>query len=235
MYKIDVDWVSLCLRPPARDRHAFPTGTVIFTGSQGSGKTYGMVSLAWRTHERYPDCRVFSNVVIDAPWCEVYRNPQELQQILQKVRNGRGGVLILIDEAHLYWHRKDGIPLPLLAAISQQRKQRLRIVMSTQVFEELDISLRKQITDVVTCRRMGNLLFTKWTHGDTLYLDKTSYQWSGLPYRLHIEKIRSSIADRYDTLQEVATNDQFVDSAWSLPSGESLLAAARPLSGGGAH
>lgn len=118
-------------------------------------------------------------------------------------------MLLLIDEAHLYWHRRDGIPLELLASISQQRKQRLRICFSSQIFEELDISLRKQITDVVTCTRIGRtILVESISRGDTLELDRNTYQWQGIPYRVRIIHLTDEIAASYDTLQEVAGNSQ---------------------------
>lgn len=203
--RFSVDWHSFTRKAPPKDTNTFPTGTVIFTGKQGSGKTYGMVAYAWEIHAKYPKAKIWTNVQIDAPWAIRWHTAAQLGEILRTQRNGSDGMLLIIDEAHLFWHRRDGIPLELLASISQQRKQRLRICFSSQIFEELDISLRKQITDVVTCSRLGRtILIESISRGDTLQLDKNTYQWQGIPYKVRIIHLTQEIASSYDTLQEVA-------------------------------
>ena len=208
--RFSVDWKSFTRKAPPKDTNTFPTGTVIFTGKQGSGKTYGMVAYAHEIHAKYPAAKIWTNVQIDEPWAIRWHTAQQLGEILRTQRNGSDGMLLIIDEAHLFWHRRDGIPLELLASISQQRKQRLRICFSSQIFEELDISLRKQITDVVTCSRLGRtILIESISRGDTLALDKNTYQWCGLPYKVRIIHLTQEIASSYDTLQEVAGNSQY--------------------------
>lgn len=208
--RFSIDWDSFCHKAPPKDTNTFPTGTVIFTGKQGSGKTYGMVAYAHEIHKKYPKAKIWTNVQIDEPWALLWHTAGQLTEILKTQRNGADGMLLIIDEAHLFWHRRDGIPLELLASISQQRKQRLRICFSSQIFEELDISLRKQITDVVTCSRLGRtVLIESISRGDTLQLDKNSYQWQGIPYRVRIIHLTKEIADSYDTLQEVAGNASY--------------------------
>lgn len=208
--RFDIDWRSFRHKAPPKDTNTFPTGTVIFTGKQGSGKTYGMVAYAHEIHEKYPKAKIWTNVQIDEPWALLWHTAAQLGEILRTQRNGADGMLLIIDEAHLFWHRRDGIPLELLASISQQRKQRLRICFSSQIFEELDISLRKQITDVVTCSRLGRtVLIESISRGDTLQLDKNSYQWQGIPYKVRIIHLTQEIASSYDTLQEVAGNASY--------------------------
>lgn len=208
--RFSVDWRSFRHKAPPKDTSTFPTGTVIFTGKQGSGKTYGMVAYAHEIHRRYPQAKIWTNIQIAEPWALLWHTAEQLRTILTTQRNGENGMLLLIDEAHLFWHRRDGIPLELLASISQQRKQRLRICFSSQIFEELDISLRKQITDVVTCTRIGRtILVESISRGDTLELDKNTYQWQGVPYRVRIIHLTDEIAASYDTLQEVAGNASY--------------------------
>lgn len=89
-------------------------------------------------------------------------------------RRGAKGVLILLDEAHLYFHKSKGMPLDVLTAISQQRKDRRKLVFSSQIWEELDISLRKQVKEIVGCRTafFGLLEINTVSDGETLTYDK---------------------------------------------------------------
>ena len=157
-------------KPP---KGQFPTGSRVYKGYQGSGKTLSMVKYAIDLSKAYPNCEVFSNFIIKGIDNFNYINTDEDLKYALGLRNGTDGVLVLLDEAHLYFGKKSGISLDVLTAISQQRKDRRRIVFSSQIWEELDISLRKQVQEIVSCRCIGGILhITTISDGETLSYDK---------------------------------------------------------------
>jgi ATP-dependent Clp protease ATP-binding subunit ClpX len=81
--------------------------------------------------------------------------------MLLDVRNGEDGVIFAIDEIHAEFSSnawKD-FPPELLREISQQRKQKVKIIASAQVFKDVAVQLRRQCFDVVECRTVGG----RWT------------------------------------------------------------------------
>ena len=117
-------------KPP---KNQFPTGSRVYKGYQGSGKTLSMVKYAFDISKQFPNCVIYSNIHIKGlPNFIFIENDRVLQQALE-YRNGSAGILILLDEAHLYFNKKSGIPLDVLTCISQQRKDRKRLVFSSQI------------------------------------------------------------------------------------------------------
>ena len=146
-----IDFPSFIKNYSRPKKGSFPTGSRVYTGYQGSGKTLSLTKYAFDLKELFPKCRIYSNVKLFGLKYYPISDTQSLKVAIRS-KNGSDGVLILLDEAHLYFGRKDGIPLDLLTCISQQRKDRRRIVFSSQIWEELDISLRKQVKEIVHCR-----------------------------------------------------------------------------------
>ena len=187
-----IDWKTFkekWHRPPLNQ---FPTGSRVYKGFQGSGKTLSMVKYAQDIVKKYPNCAVFSNIRLygfePLHYHQEYDNESENYYYLRDMgnymfihddqvlkhalqfRNGTDGCLILLDEAHLYFNKKTGISLDVLTAISQQRKDRKRLVFSSQIWEELDISLRKQVKEIVSCRTLFNRIqFNTIFDGETLH------------------------------------------------------------------
>lgn len=111
-----------------------------------------MVDYAFRVKQEFPECLVYSNIRLFGIDYYYIMSDEDVKDALS-VQNGSNGVLVLLDEAHLYFGKKTGIGLDVLTAISQQRKDRRRIVFSSQIWEELDISLRKQVKDIYKCKK----------------------------------------------------------------------------------
>ena len=145
-------------------------------------KTLSMVNYAFELREAFPGCKIYSNinlfgiafVNLNSPKKHGFKTSEELLVFALAERRGAKGVLILLDEAHLYFHKSKGIPLDVLTAISQQRKDRRKLVFSSQIWEELDISLRKQVKEIVGCRTafFGLLEINTVSDGETLTYDK---------------------------------------------------------------
>ena len=203
------------VKPP---KGQFPTGSRVYKGYQGSGKSLSMVKYALDIAEAYPNCKIFSNMIIRGiDNFHLIESDDDLKYALS-LRNGTDGVLVLLDEAHLYFGKKSGIPLDVLTAISQQRKDRRRLVFSSQIWEELDISLRKQVKEIVSCRCLfGFLQINTISDGETLTYDKLESTYVAKKIRTEIFKHNQELYDSYDTYQKIISNDEYSRTPSSTP------------------
>lgn len=194
--------------PPKKNQ--FPTGSRVYKGFQGSGKTLSMCKYALDVAKAYPNCQIFSNFIIKGiENFHFIENDNDLLMALS-YRNGTDGVLVMLDEAHLYFGKKNGISLDVLTAISQQRKDRRRIVFSSQIWEELDISLRKQVKEIVSCRTLfGFLQINTISDGESLSYDKLAGEYVAKKIRTEVFKHNLELYNSYDTYQKIITNEQY--------------------------
>lgn len=221
--KIDYKtFVKKYIRPP---KNLFPTGSRVYKGFQGSGKTLSMVKYAFDIQKSFPNCEIYANLHIKGLKNFTYiENDSILREALAKTC-GERGLLILLDEAHLYFNKKSGISLDVLTCISQQRKDRKRLVFSSQIWEELDVSLRKQVKEIVGCRCFaGKIQINTVSDGETLSYDKLSSQYVAKKMYTEIFKHYQSLYDSYDTYQKIITNEQYSRS----PSSQQHISIEQP-------
>lgn len=78
---------------------------------------------------------------------------------LSRYKNKQEGVIFLIDEIHVYFNslKSKNINMDVMTLISQQRKQRIHIVATCQVFGRMAKPLREQFSNVVLCKSYFNL------------------------------------------------------------------------------
>lgn len=194
-------------RPP---KNQFPTGSRVYKGFQGSGKTLSMVKYAFDIQKAFPEARIYSNIMINGLNHFHYINEDYVLQHALRTTCGGRGVLILLDEAHLYFNKKSGISLDVLTAISQQRKDRKRLVFSSQIWEELDISLRKQVKEIVSCSCLfSQLQVNSISDGETLSYDKLSSQYVAKHIRTEVFKHYQALYDCYNTFQKIYSNLEY--------------------------
>lgn len=126
-------------------------GFTFFVGRQGTGKTISMVRYLELVKERYPHCLIVTNF-------HYYRSDWIMTdwRDLLTIRNGTDGVIFAIDEIHSEYDSSkwNDIPENLLSEISQQRKQRIKIVATAQFFTRVAKPLREQAATVIHCRTM---------------------------------------------------------------------------------
>lgn len=190
----------------------FPTGSRVYKGFQGSGKTLSMVKYALDIHKKFPKCIIFSNVIIHGIDKEHYRfiTDEKMLKYALSIKRGADGVLVLLDEAHLYFNKKGGISLDVLTCISQQRKDRRRLVFSSQIWEELDISLRKQVKEIVSCSCLfGKFQINTISDGESLTYDKLQGCYTAKKIRTEIFKHNNELYSAYDTYQKIISNDDY--------------------------
>lgn len=133
-----------------------PYGLKMFCGRQGSGKTIGMVWYLDQIRRKYPNAHIYTN------FDYVHQTaPLESLPDLLELRNGEDGVVFALDEIQNEFSSaasKD-FPETLLSEITQQRKQRICILASSQVFTRVAKPLREQCYEVIDCRTF----FKRWT------------------------------------------------------------------------
>ena len=131
-------------------------GLTVFCGRQGGGKTVSMVEYLDKIKKEYPDCVVVTNfhyVSQDMAFTD-------WKQFLE-VRNGENGVIFAIDELQNEYNSSNwkDFPETLLSTVTMQRKQRIKIVATSQVFTRVVKQLREQCYEVVECKT----LLGRWT------------------------------------------------------------------------
>lgn len=123
-------------------------GFTFFVGRQGAGKTVSMVHYLEKMRVLYPNCMIITNFKFsDANYIMKDWND------LLNVRNGTDGIIFAIDEIQSEYSSAawKSVPEDLLSEISQQRKQRVKIVATAQFYSRVAKPLREQANTVVAC------------------------------------------------------------------------------------
>lgn len=193
-------------KPP---KNQFPAGSRVYKGYQGDGKTLSLIHDFFELIDKFPECKKFGNVIIKGlDDYTLIQNDEDLNHALQ-CANGARGVVIVLDEAQLYFSKKFGISFESLTAICQNRKDRRRILMTSQIWEDLDVPLRKQVDEVVKCRNfLGFIQFNQVFNGRTLRWSKQDNDWVADKKYSYIYKHNQDLYDTYDTFQKIIRNDE---------------------------
>jgi len=213
-----------------RDSDFFwPTGTQVYVGRQGSGKTVSAVKHLLDLKKRYPKAIVVSNIQLNRVQARHFKTKKELQEVLSGidprkqyiafdemeqlqlalvgVNNQKYGVIYIIDEIHTYFNALDSknIPMYVFTEISQQRKQRKLIVGTSQLFLRMAKPFREQCDNLIICSTLFGV-FTMQRAYDGMTLDqdydgslKGDLKKTG--WFFHNRRIRGA----YDTFQKVVS------------------------------
>lgn len=217
-----------------KDKDLFrPSGTQVYVGRQGSGKTVSAVYHAIKLKKRYPKCIIVSNLklnfleaveAIDYLRDSSLFNPKKqyvlfnsmytLERVLVGVNNDKFGVVYIIDEIHTYFNALESknIPMFVFTEISQQRKQRKLIIGTSQLFMRAAKPLREQCDNVIVCSTlMGVLTLQKAYDGETLeqdYSGRLIGDKRKTGFFIHTREIRNA----YDTYQKVVSGKDQLDA-----------------------
>ena len=82
-----------------------PDGLIVFCGSQGSGKTLSAVNYVYNLKRMYPRAIIVTNLdltdyPVDNKTCFLFKEAKDLT----RYKNGKEGVIFLIDEIQLYFN-----------------------------------------------------------------------------------------------------------------------------------
>ena len=124
-------------------------GFTVFVGRQGAGKTVSMIEYLFRMKKEYPDCIIVTNFK-----CSLADKQMEDWRDFFEIRNEDKGVIFAIDEIHSEYDNSKWKDFPenLLSEISQQRKQRVKIVATSQAYKRMVKQMREQAFSVVECK-----------------------------------------------------------------------------------
>lgn len=178
-------------------------GFTIFVGRQGSGKTISMVNYLNVMRHKYPSCLIITNF----KYKHAHKIMKDWRDFLT-IRNGEKGVIFAIDEIHSEYSAEawKTFPESILSEISQQRKQKVKIVATAQVFSRVAKPIREQAFSVVSCKTvLGRLTFNK-------EYDAAEYSTADTPYQVKkkcrpIKKTRfiqtNLLRESYDTYEKI--------------------------------
>lgn len=210
----------------------WPSGTQVYVGKQGSGKTISAIKHLYQLKKRYPKAIIVSNILLneykrigvynqkdyDAIRPKIdpnahyfyFQSLDELAFLLVAVNNEKYGVIYLIDEIHTYFNALDSknIPMFIFTEIAQQRKQRKLIIGTSQLFMRLAKPFREQCDNIITCSTYFSILTTQKAYdGMTLEQDydgKLRGQLKRVGWFFHNRKIRNA----FDTFQKVISGHE---------------------------
>ncbi len=186
-----------------RARYFKEYGFTLYVGRQGSGKTISMVQYLNEQKVLHPKSLIVTNFKYDKA-DYLMTNWRDLLEI----RNGTDGVIFAIDEIHSEYSSaswKD-FPESILSEISQQRKQRIKIVSTSQVYARVAKPIREQAFSVVAC----DTYFGRWTFNKEY--DAAEYSTSDTPYQVKkkVKPLRKSsfiqsnyLRSCYDTFEKI--------------------------------
>ena len=129
-------------------------GLRLYCGRQGSGKTMGIVYDLEEYRRRYPKLKIYTNF----GYIHQTAALTSLNDLLNPdLLNGTDGVIFALDEIQNEFSASTSRDFPetLLSQITQQRKQRICILASSQVFNRIAKPLREQSYIIVECKTIG--------------------------------------------------------------------------------
>lgn len=178
-----------------------PDGSQIYFGYQGQGKTLSMVKHALEIKKKYPKAIVVSNLNLKDIEYIHFSTFQELTHLFATVKNGKYGVIYIIDEIHNYFHSHDSrsIPLWIVQVFSQQRKNRMLVLGSAQLWEDVTKAIRDQIENLISCKKVFGVIINQ-------VLDPRQVQIHYGEKKIKVKKFgffipSEKLFNRYDTYQ----------------------------------
>lgn len=181
-----------------------PDGILIFTGIQGSGKTLSAVSYIWKLTKKYPEVEIVSNCHLSLPG---YEKPIKRYTGFKQVKyldNGYKGIILFLDEIQSEFNSLESklIDPSWFQIISMQRKRRLHVVGTSQLYSRIAKPWREQFHNVVECscilgtlqvNRMIDCNDAKEINGELIYKTSKPFFWFHDP----------KLYDMYDTWERV--------------------------------
>lgn len=128
-------------------------GCHFFVGKQGAGKTVAIVDYLERLRLRYPKLKIYTNMGYTHETAPL----TSLNDLLDKDKyNGKFGTVFVLDEIQNEFSASTSLNFPetLLSVVTQQRKNRILILASSQVFTRVSKPLREQCYIAVECKTL---------------------------------------------------------------------------------
>lgn len=130
-------------------------GLTVYCGRQGSGKSISMVERLEQIRRDYPTVTIMTNFGYKHETAPL----DDWEQII-KIRN-KDGIVFCIDEIQNEFdvYQSRNFNLEILKVITQQRKQGIKVLATSQIFTRVSKPLREQCFEVVECFTVAG----RWT------------------------------------------------------------------------
>lgn len=137
-----------------------PDGFICFTGGQGSGKTLTAVQYIHKLVTKYPKVMLVTNCHVKFPDWEGMQIRYEGYEQMQKLDNGYHGIILFLDEIQAEFNSLESkkIDPAWFSVICQQRKRRIHVVGTAQLFSRVAKPWREQFTACIRCRGWFDLI-----------------------------------------------------------------------------
>lgn len=139
-------------------------GLRLYTGAQGGGKTMSLVEQLKKYRQQYDKLLIATNFGYNDQDFAL-KNLSEIPTVAQIAReHGYCGVVIGWDEIQNdFDNQTRSFPITILRTITQQRKQGIKILATSQVFTRVAKAIREQTFEVVECKTfLGRWTFQRW-------------------------------------------------------------------------
>lgn len=203
-----------------KEEDFFPFGIRLYDGVQGSGKSLSMVFDTLELLKLYPDTKVISNMgILGLDDIVYYTTVDELINAINT--NVAKHTIVLIDEGLTYFAENSGIDPSLMSQITQNRKNRRLIMISTQKFKRLNNRIRDFSIETVKCRSFFNFQINTVRDDQTVHWDKEEMDFIGQKKYIYIFKRNNDLFNRYDTYENIklekGKNTQYLFSEKQAP------------------
>lgn len=199
--------IDTFFKPRRKIKRTFPTGTVLFTGRQGAGKSLSASHYLHRLKKKYPELYIYSNIHLTIA-DKVIKADEISKYILDIKYNDKGEqvpIAFFLDEIQtVLFNSKKAVSLETFKAICQQRKALKTIIGTMQEFLDLDIRYRRQLQAQVECSSFLNVQIETWKDPETMKLDKEKGKYIGAVKKRQIWKRHNIAYDLYDTYEIVS-------------------------------
>lgn len=191
------------------DKDAFNLyGVWMFTGKQGSGKTMSLVYWLEKLRKRYPKVKIYTNMGYKFE-TEPLKSLNDLLD--EDKRNGTDGTIFVIDEIQNEFSASTSknFPESVLSLVTQQRKNHVLILTTSQVFTRVSKPLREQCYRAIECRTIFNR-YTMNKHYDGIdYADAFD---KSIDYKSeHRKRIQYESFVQTDKLRNLFDSYQLID------------------------
>lgn len=192
------------------DKDKFPYGMRLYLGEQGSGKSLSMIYDMKNIYNRFDDVSIISNIKLNLPNKVEYQYYVDVEGLIDSLeyaeQQNQKHVIVLIDEGLTYFAENGGIDPALMSKITQNRKNRRFMMISTQKFERLNNRLRDFSLESVDCRHFGNIQYNVIRDDQKLSWDKTLMQYTAPKKGSYMFKRNNELFRLYDTFQVIKLN-----------------------------
>jgi len=175
-----------------------------FIGTVGSGKTLGMTREGYKYHLK--GMKVFANYGLDFPHEKL--TSARFTELIQENTQLQDCV-IMLDELHVWLDSRNSMKKKnktITYFILQTRKRNVRLLYTTQHFDQVDKRLRNTTDILVFCRNVTNQKSITEV-GLTLLEQEYFFQYGHSPARRYVY-LANQWYDLYDTSEIIDFTDQ---------------------------